>query len=466
MPGLGRQRGGAGGESDIARSILTRGQRRLFLILLVLGVVMLATSAFLFTTHPADESLPAFYQVVLLTHIVGGLLILLPMVAFVLWHLRRALRMKNRAAIASGASLAVVGLVLAATGLTVITQANSLAYRWVFRTHQIGAIVLLVLFVTHRLLSRNRPGVRRIATGLASALVLYGALVGGLTATRSESGEYSRVASVPPVGPAASGRRDPFVPFRPPNAVPQDSPFFPSAATTTSGGFLATRVITREEVEGRETVEEDMRTFGFAVGQKLGAETCDRCHPDIVEQWSVSAHRFSSLNNPFYLAPIEELRERHGNERSQWCAGCHDPAILFPGNMMKEFDRGSPEAQAGLTCLACHAIDRIHNVTGNGNYNLSDERPSPYLFDGSDSALGRYLFDRLIKAKPDVHKRRMLKPFFREEEYCATCHKVSIDVPVNDYRFLRGQDEYDEHQASGVTRVNPRTFYLPEKARS
>src|SRR5438132_14049358 len=59
----------------------------------------------------------------------------------------------------------------------------------------------------------------------------------------------------------------------------------------------------------------------------------------------------------------------------------------------------------------------------------------------------------------------MLKPVFRTPEYCAVCHKVSLDVPVNRYRWLRGQNEYDNHQDSGVTRNNAKTFYLPPEAR-
>jgi hypothetical protein len=57
--------------------------------------------------------------------------------------------------------------------------------------------------------------------------------------------------------------------------------------------------------------------------------------------------------------------------------------------------------------------------------------------------------------------RQMLKPFFRSSEFCATCHKVSLNVPVNNYRWLRGQDEFDNWDDSGVALNAARTFYLP-----
>ena len=46
-----------------------------------------------------------------------------------------------------------------------------------------------------------------------------------------------------------------------------------------------------------------------------------------------------------------------------------------------------------------------------------------------------------------------LKPFMRNQtaEFCSSCHKVHLDVPVNHYRWIRGFNEYDNWQASGVS---------------
>ncbi len=211
------------------------------------------------------------------------------------------------------------------------------------------------------------------------------------------------------------------------------------------------------------------------------------CHPDVTEQWAASAHRFASFNNPFYEASVNLLRtestetnlqlDEHmgafaeisdgvGMVKSKWCSGCHDPAVMLAGNMAREIDRSSTEAQAGLTCLACHAMDRIHDRTGNGNYNIADEQEDPYLFpNAAPGTVRAFLHDAALKAKPTVHKRQMLAPFFRESEYCATCHKVSLREAVNNYRWLRGQDEFDNWDDSGVSRNAARTFYLPPERR-
>jgi tetratricopeptide (TPR) repeat protein len=47
-------------------------------------------------------------------------------------------------------------------------------------------------------------------------------------------------------------------------------------------------------------------------------------------------------------------------------------------------------------------------------------------------------------------------------EFCSACHKVHLDVPVNNYRWLRGFNDYDNWQASGVSGQGARSFYYPE----
>jgi tetratricopeptide (TPR) repeat protein len=67
---------------------------------------------------------------------------------------------------------------------------------------------------------------------------------------------------------------------------------------------------------------------------------------------------------------------------------------------------------------------------------------------------------------PEPHRRTFMKPFMRADspEFCATCHKVHLDVPVNHYRWFRGFNEYDNWQASGVSGQGARSFYYPAKA--
>ena len=72
----------------------------------------------------------------------------------------------------------------------------------------------------------------------------------------------------------------------------------------------------------------------------------------------------------------------------------------------------------------------------------------------------------LTYLNPEPHRRTFMKPFMREDsaEFCAVCHKVHLDVPVNHYRWLRGFNEYDNWQASGVSGQGARSFYYPPKS--
>jgi len=79
--------------------------------------------------------------------------------------------------------------------------------------------------------------------------------------------------------------------------------------------------------------------------------------------------------------------------------------------------------------------------------------------------VARALHDFLIRLNPEPHRRVFLKPFMRTQtaEFCSTCHKVHLDVPVNNYRWFRGFNEYDNWQASGVSGQGARSFYYPPK---
>ncbi len=37
------------------------------------------------------------------------------------------------------------------------------------------------------------------------------------------------------------------------------------------------------------------------------AASCATCHPDVAAQWSQSAHRFASFNNPYYAVSARQF---------------------------------------------------------------------------------------------------------------------------------------------------------------
>ncbi len=200
------------------------------------------------------------------------------------------------------------------------------------------------------------------------------------------------------------------------------------------------------------------------------------CHPDIYKQWYSSAHHFASFNNQWYRKSIEYMQEVIGTKSSKWCGGCHDMAVLLtemPHTGKSRFEypikdqiwpvADHPEAHAGIGCAVCHSMVHIDSTMGNADY-LADYPPM-HRFVISKNPLLRWTTKWLTRLAPDPHRKTFLKPFHTMDtaKFCSACHKVHLDVPVNNYRWSRGFDEYDAWQASGVSGFGARSFYYPNK---
>ncbi len=197
----------------------------------------------------------------------------------------------------------------------------------------------------------------------------------------------------------------------------------------------------------------------------MESDSCKRCHEDIYNQWFSSAHHFSSFNNQWYRKSIEYMQDTVGTKPSKWCGGCHDPALLYSGLMDTPIKQivHRPESQAGLGCMMCHSIAAVKSTMGQADFYL--EYPKLHELAASQNPVERALHDFVIRLNPEPHRRVFLKPFMRTQtaEFCSSCHKVHLDVPVNSYRWFRGFNEYDNWQASGVSGQGARSFYYPPK---
>ncbi len=216
------------------------------------------------------------------------------------------------------------------------------------------------------------------------------------------------------------------------------SPFWPSAANTNTGGVIPSDFF-------------------------MDSALCGECHKDIYQQWKSSMHHFASFNNQFYRRSVEHMQELSGTKGSKWCAGCHDHAVFFNGR----FDRpikeqvDTPEAQNGLGCVSCHSIVHVDGSVGNGGFTIG--YPPLHNLLSSRNPWIKKANEFVTYLNPEPHRRTFLKAFMRQDspEFCATCHKVHLDQPVNNYRWFRGFNEYDNWQASGVSGQGARSFYYP-----
>jgi len=267
------------------------------------------------------------------------------------------------------------------------------------------------------------------ASGFATLTLLIVVIAAGAWWTREVAWKNANHISNPLMPPESMDRE---------GDGPQGK-FFPSSAQTKHGGNIPSKYF-------------------------MKSDACQRCHADIYKQWDSSMHHFSSFNNQWYRKSIEYMQDVAGVRSSKWCAGCHDPALLYSGlfdTPIKQIvDR--PEARAGLGCLMCHSIVEVKSTMGQGDFFL--EYPKLHELAASENPFLRKLHDFVVRLNPEPHRRTFLKPFMRADtaEFCSSCHKVHLDVPVNRYRWIRGFNEYDNWQASGVSGQGARAFYYPK----
>src|SRR5712691_369436 len=272
-------------------------------------------------------------------------------------------------------------------------------------------------------------GIIRRVLGFAALALLTAGLAAGTWWTREVAWKNANRISNPLMPPESMDNE---------GDGPQGK-FFPSSAQTKHGGNIPSKYF-------------------------MKSDACQRCHADIYKQWDSSMHHFSSFNNQWYRKSVEYMQEVAGVRSSKWCAGCHDPALLFSGlfdTPIKQIvDR--PEARAGLGCLMCHSIVQVKSTMGQGDFFL--EYPKLHELAASENPVIRSLHDFLVRLNPEPHRRTFLKPFMRADtaEFCSSCHKVHLDVAVNRYRWIRGFNEYDNWQASGVSGQGARAFYYPK----
>ena len=383
-------------------------------------VLALALSAILLYGYPAAT---ISYGVVVLFHVGVGLLLallLIPSLVKVLSSGTVAARL--------GWLLMAAGTVL---GIILIKIGTPNRFKnWLY-AHIALCVAGLFFLAASWLMQRTwlSPGFTQRLLALVTLFLLFLGISTGAWWTRTVAWHNAYRVDNPKMPPAAmNGEGD----------GPQGK-FFPSSAQTADGNYIPAQYF-------------------------MQSQACERCHSDIYKQWNSSAHHFSSFNNQWYRKSIEYMQNVSGVKPSKWCAGCHDPALLFSGKFdapIKE-NINTPEAKAGLSCLMCHSVVQVKSTMGQGDFVL--EYPKLHELAASENPVIRTLHDFMVRVNPEPHRRTFLKPFMRTQtaEFCSTCHKVHLDVPVNNYRWVRGLNEYDNWQASGVSGQGARSFYYPK----
>ncbi len=418
-----------GEPKKVVRRAIGPKLRILFNVIIALLAVMGANSAYLsgvtfLEWWKGQTYQDHFYLQMFLVHIVLGIAIVAPFLVFGIVHMRNTKDRKIRRTVNIGYALFGVCLLVLISGFLLLRvegvfDLKSPTGRSIVYWAHVGApIVGGWLYWMHRLVGPKM----RWKQGLAWAGFA------GLTAVGMIFLQAQDPRSWNVTGPKEGTKY-----------------FEPSLARTATGNFIDAKTL-------------DMNDY------------CLKCHKDAHDDWAKSAHRFSSFNNPAYLASVAETREvsmqRDGHVKgSRFCAGCHDPVPFFSGAFDDpKFDMlNHPTSQSGISCTVCHAITHVNSNEGNADYTI--EEPIHYPFAKSDSEFLQWVNNQLVKAKPSFHKKTFLKPLHKTAEFCGACHKVNLPFELNHYKeWLRGQNHYDSWLLSGVSGHGSRSFYYPETA--
>ena len=384
-------------------------------------LILLLNSAYLFSF--GEPTL--FYILNVLFHLALGIALIIPFSIY-LYQKFNILSPYGR--------VGVFGLLVGiASGVSLMIVGATTPFRWILITHIISISIGSLLFCIHLLKDSSSlsPRFKNVIIGVLICVVFF------------------------PIGAKLSQHYFPNEDYLVKNPVLPPTSMYDEGGGTT-GHFFPASV----ETETGNLIPTDFF---------LTSKTCATkgCHPDIFRQWDESAHHFSSFNNQWYRKSIVYMQDVNGIQSSKWCGGCHDPAILLNGIMDRPINENlhTPAAQAGLACTACHSIERVKDTMGNSGYTI--KYPPLHDIASSNNRFIRSLHNYLIRLDPEPHRKSFLKPFHRDNtaEFCSTCHKVHLDFPVNNYKWVRGFNDYDQWQKSGVSHQGALAFYYPEKAK-
>lgn len=185
------------------------------------------------------------------------------------------------------------------------------------------------------------------------------------------------------------------------------------------------------------------------------AAYCGKCHEQAYHDWRESAHG-NSFRPPFYLKNVQILIDQKGIEYTRHCEGCHNPMALFTGALTTGSRVERPFDEEGITCMVCHSIQRIQNTQGIGSYVMGT--PAAMVKEDGTPVPGQPPFDEIF-ARPDLHKRAVMRDFYRTAEFCGACHKAAVPKQLNGYKWLRAFAVYDEWQQSSWSKESPLPYY-------
>ncbi len=381
-------------------------------ILFGLTVICTLSAAVSYLIQPLFDHLLVSTQIANLIHLVAGILLSLILLPYCYVHIKRIIGVRKFAVFASGlvcllliAGVVFTGMILAIEGLT---EQNQSILHW----HIILVLTAISLLILH-LLSHYYSFVKarygdtfRTISELKFSLfyqlcsIALVSLIIWVVELSSQS-PYQQTAIV-----------DNY------QYLYGEHPFRPSQTETPNQIFIDERAL-------------------------MTTHKCAGCHADIAKQWQSSAHR-QAASDKSYETNVTLLATKKGIAATRYCEGCHAPLALLTGQLTEGGLHGgienSPANLEGVNCQSCHGITHLTHTKGVASYQFAVNQA--YLFETAANPVLQKINSLLIKQNPTQHKKDMAAPIISSAQYCAACHAQFIDKELNDWGWVKMQDEY------------------------
>lgn len=364
-----------------------------------------------------------------LFHSVVGIALSIACVFFVGYHFRRTLGFRRPWVLISGIALTLVLIGLALSGVQIIVEGSTQSTAWIRAVHIQLAYIIVgfsgLHLVTHYFgfpQKRRKAGQGRFLglNSVGTKVILLTSIIWLLPTIAWLSFSETEYSSKPVIDnyQYSYGQH----------------PFRPSQTETYHQKFIDPREI---------AISDD----------------CAECHQDIAMEWRASVHK-QAASDPTYVTNVSLLANNKGIAATRYCEGCHAPIALLTGELTDGGKHGGiKNTQAnheGVGCLGCHGIDKVIHTKGVASYQFGP--PSAYLFSGFPSEIAKHLRHFLIKTHPSLHKAEMAKPPLSKPELCATCHAQFMDKDMNNWGWVKMQDEYSAWLNSHFSQQTRQTF--------
>lgn len=362
-------------------------------------------------------------QLLSIAHIVSSCIFIPLSAYYTVIHFNRTLGIRNFLIVLTGVFLSLLIISIIITGAYLVFAFNSSQNKIWLNTHIVSSTLFVIITITHIYLKWSSKKTKTKTFNsinlnnqkkslFITVLILIALMVLGIISEKNFLQIYNNNPSI----------KDYKYNYG-------KNPFSPSFATT---------------------------NVGFINKNLLGnSQECASCHTDIYKQWKSSVHKHAS-SDPAYVKNLNLLQSLQGIEATRYCEGCHSPLTLLSGQLSDGGQHSATEGtdgfNEGISCLACHTIERANNLKGNASYHIQQYK-ADILFP-TENIFSKILHDLAIRLDSEEHKKQLNNAFIKSSEFCATCHVQFMDKDVNTWGWIQMQDEYNSWLSSPYSGAN------------